>query len=197
MSIVRKVRAVEKLFKTLEKDIQSLQSQTQISCIENCIKCCTTPKIVATSLEFYPLGYHLFMTGKAELYLSKIEQNNNDTICPMLNNLVLPDQRLGCAGYDQRGMICRLFAYNYNENKYGQRKIAACKPLMLAQPEQINKANEILLLKPLGPKASDYYSQLRFIDYWHGSQLYPIAQAIQIAIETILTDSRYRGRKAG
>jgi Fe-S-cluster containining protein len=197
MSIVRKVRAVEKLFKTLEKDIQSLQSQIQISCIENCIKCCTTPKIVATSLEFYPLAYHLFKTGQAELYLAKIEQNSNNAICPLLNNLVLPDQRLGCGQYNQRGMICRLFAYNYNVNKYGQRRIAACKPIMLAQPEEVSKANELLAIKPIGPKASDYYSQLRYIDFWKGSQLYPIAQAIQIAIETILTDSRYRGKKAG
>ena len=197
MSIVRKVRAVEKLFKTLEKDIQSLQSQTQISCIENCIKCCTTSKIVATSLEFYPLAYHLFKTGQAELYLSKIEQNNNNAICPLLNNLVLPDQRLGCGHYDQRGMICRLFTYNYIVNKYGQRKIAACKPIVMTQPEQVNKANELLALNRLGPKASDYYSQLRYIDFWNGSQLYPIAQAIQIAIEAILTDSHYRGKKAG
>jgi Fe-S-cluster containining protein len=197
MSIVRKVRAVEKLFKTLEKDIQSLQYQTQISCIENCIKCCTTSKIVATSLEFYPLAFHLFQTGRAEEYLSKIEQDNNNAICPILNNLALPNQRLGCGQYDKRGMICRLFTYNYRVNKYGQRKIAACKPIMLAQPEQVSNANKILAVKPLGPKASDYYTQLQFIDYWKGSQLYPIAQAIQIAIETILTDSRYRGKKAG
>ncbi|PLX17095.1 MAG: hypothetical protein C0599_14260, partial [Salinivirgaceae bacterium] len=113
------------------------------------------------------------------------------------NNLVLPDQRLGCGHYDQRGMICRLFAYNYTVNKYGQRKLAACKPIMLAQTEQVKEANILLAANPLGPKASDYYSQLRFIDYWHGSQLHPIAQAIQIAIEAILTDSRYRGKKAG
>jgi len=188
MSVVRKVRAVERLFKTLEKDIQSLKDQTHISCIENCIKCCTTPKIMATSLEFFPLAYHLFHTGQAELYLAKIEQMSNHAICPILNNLVVGDDRLGCTFYEQRGLICRLFAYNYNVNKLGQRKIAICKPIALAQPEQVNKANELLAQMPLGPNAGNYYSQLRLIDYNHGQQLYPIADAIQLAIETILSD---------
>jgi hypothetical protein len=66
---------------------------------------------------------------------------------PYLNNLVLPDQRLGCGLYEQRGMICRLFAYNYIVNKYGQRKIAACKPIVMAQPEQVIQANELLATK--------------------------------------------------
>ncbi len=196
MDIVRKARAVEKLFKSLEKDIAKLQSQTGIHCIENCIKCCTTPKIVATALEFYPFALHLYYSGQAESFLATIELINNQTICPVLENLSIDGSRIGCKHYDYRGLICRLFAYNHTTDKYGRRRVAACKSIQLDQPESISKANTILAQKPLGPKASNYYSRLQFIDFTESQQLYPIGEAIRIAIETVVTYFHYRGKKA-
>ncbi len=197
MNIVRQVRAVEKLFKTLDKDIQKLQSQTGISCIENCIKCCTTTKIVATTLEFYPLAYHLYKTGQAEDFIAKIDKSNGSNICPALNCLSFGEIRPGCTQYDHRGLICRLFSYNYSTDKFGRRKIAACKTIRINQPQQLDRTNEILNEKPLGPKASNYYSRLLTIDFNKGQTLYPINDAIRLAIESVLSYFHYRGDKAG
>jgi len=196
MNLIRKVHAVEKLFKKLEKDIQKLQKTTGIHCIDNCIHCCTTSKIVATSLEFYPLAYHLYKTGQAESFIAKIEQINNPIICPSLNNLSINDMRPGCTNYEHRGLICRLFTYNHTTDKYGRRRIAACKAIRLQQPDELTLTNEILAKKPIGPKASNYYSQLQFIDFNEAQRLYPIGEAIRVAIETVLTDFHYRGNTA-
>ncbi len=196
MNIVRKVRAVEKLFKTLEIDIQKLKEQTGVHCISGCILCCTTPKIEATSIEFYPLAYHLCKKGLAESYLSQISQQNDSTLCPMLNTLTVQDIRSGCMHYEQRGLICRIFPYNYYTNKYGVRSIAAFKPIKIEQPAMILKANEILKDKPIGPKASNYYQRLQFIDYYEAEKTYPIGEAIRIAIEKVITYFHYTGKKA-
>ncbi|MBN2669326.1 MAG: YkgJ family cysteine cluster protein [Bacteroidales bacterium] len=196
MSIVRKVRAVERLFKTLEKDIQKLQSKTGIHCLEGCVICCTTPKIMATSIEFYPLAFHLFKTHQAEAILSKIEQNSNISTCPLLSSIIYGENKPGCTFYEQRGLICRLFAYTHQTDKQGKRRIITCKTIKLNQPNEVEIANKILCEKPIGPKASDYYSRLQFIDYQKANQLYPIAEAIKLAIESVLSYYQYRGKKA-
>lgn len=196
MNALAKVRAVERLFKVLDKDIQELRGQTGISCVKNCIKCCTTPHIEATALEFYPLAYYLYKTGQAESILEKIEQINTPSVCPALNNLTTEGTRPGCLFYDHRGLICRLFTYSYSTDKYGRRRLNACKTIRVEQPEQLDKANKIMATKPLGPKASDYYSRLQIIDFYEAQQLYPIGDAVRIAIETILTNMHYKGSQA-
>lgn len=196
MKIQQKVRAVEKLFKTLEKDVQKLQKETGIHCIPNCIHCCTTPRIQATSIEFYPLAYYLYKSGQAEAMMEKIDQLNDTSICPVLNHLSIEGSRPGCGHYAYRGLICRLFSYNYATDKFGRRRISACKPIRLDQPQELDKTNQILLKKPLGPKASAYYSRLQFIDYSEAQRLYPIGEAIKIALETVITYFHYSGKKA-
>lgn len=195
MHIVRKVRAIEKLFKTLEKDVQNLQKHTGIHCVENCIKCCTTPQIKATALEFYPLAYYLYQNGLAEKFLDQIHQIQDASICPVLNQFSVNGSRLGCSNYAYRGLICRLFAYNYHTDKFDRRRIAACKTMKLELPSEIAKANDILLTKPIGPRATNYYQRLQFIDFTEAQNLYPIGDAIRIAVETIVTHFHYRGGK--
>ena len=196
MSIVRKAKIVEKLFLAVDKDIEKLKANTGIHCVENCIYCCTTPGIKATALEFYPLAIHLYKTGQAEQTLDKLAKNANNAVCPILNTLSVDGSRIGCSQYEHRGLICRLFAFNYTTDKNSVRHIAACKAIKIAQPERIEKANLILKQKPLGPKASDYYSRLQFADFSESQNLYPIGQAIQIAIEKVITHHHYRGKKA-
>lgn len=71
-----------------------------------------------------------------------------------------------------------------------------CKIIKAEQPEQLARANNFLENKPLGPKASNYYSRLQIIDFHDAQRLYPIGDAIRIAIETVVTDFHYRGNKA-
>ncbi|MCW3789143.1 YkgJ family cysteine cluster protein [Plebeiibacterium sediminum] len=195
MNIVHTVRAVEKLFESLDKDIRRLQLHTGIHCIENCIHCCTTPRIEATSVEFLPLAYHLYKTGQINEVLNKMEQVNNEYTCPLLNLLSFDGKTIGCNHYIHRGLICRLFSYNYLTNKHGVRKINACKKIQLNQPDQIEKANYLLLTKVICPKASDYYSKLRFISYNEAHHLYPIGKAIRIAIDMVVIYFHYKGKK--
>ena len=128
--------------------------------------------------------------------LKKIEQINDPKICPLLKQFSNNGEPLGCELYHQRGLICRLFSYNYYTNKYGIRLISSCKKIKIEQAEGVTKANEILKLRTIGPKASNYYQRLQFIDYLEAQRLYPIGDAIRIAIETVLTYFDYRGKKA-
>lgn len=196
MKLVRRVRAVEKLFETLDREVQNLKDQTGIHCVQNCIECCTTARITATTVEFLPLAYHLYVNNLAEDFLLRIEQINDPKICPVLDRFSIDGSQIGCRFYAQRGLICRLFAYSHYTNKYDQRMMATCRIIKTEQAHSILKANEILQKKPLGPRATDYYQRLQFIDFNVSQKLYPIGDAIRIAIETIVTHFHYNGRKA-
>ena len=147
-------------------------------------------------MEFYPLAIHLYRTGKAEALLEKIAATNSSSICPMLSTISLDGGKPGCSYYEHRGLICRLFAYNHTTNKYGVRHIAACKAIKINQPDSVLKANLILASKPIGPKASNYYSRLQFVDFTESQNLYPIGEAIRLAVEKVITHHHYRGKKA-
>jgi len=193
MEIERKVSEVEKLYKTLDIEIAELQESTGLYCIENCIKCCITPNIVAMPLEFYPLALHLHKSGQADVVLEKIEKINNPKICPVLGAISVDGSKTGCQQYKYRGLICRLFAYNYRTDKFGNRLISACKPMQIEQAESVTLANTILLSKPLGPKASKYYSQMQTNDLNGVTNFLPIGEAVRIAIETVVTYYHYKG----
>ena len=57
MAIEHKVRLVEELFDRLEKEIAIFQSETHLHCIAGCGKCCSTPEIEASPLEFLPWAF--------------------------------------------------------------------------------------------------------------------------------------------
>jgi len=195
MNIIQMVRGVEKLFESLDKDIKNLQNQTNIHCIESCIRCCTTPKIQATSIEFLPLVYHLYKAGKIGELIEKLDAQNNEYACPVLNILSTDGQRQGCTYYPYRGLICRLFSYNYITDKNGVKKINACKTIHINQSKQVEMANSLLKNETICPKASDYYSKLSFINHEAAHQIYPIGKAIRVAIDMVIIDFRYRGKK--
>ena len=195
MNVLSKVRAVERMYRDLEKDVQKFRNHSKINCVANCVKCCTTSRIETTALEFYPLAYHLYKTGKAEEILEKIEQDSS-SLCPVLNTLSTEETRPGCMFYEQRGLICRLFGDGYSVDKYGVKRLTTCRILKDEFPAMIENANKIIQTNIVGIKSSDYYSKLQAIDFNEAHRLYPIKEAIRIAIETIVTNFYYKGNKA-
>ena len=65
MSIYKKVRAVERVFGQLEKEIREFQEETSLGCLAQCGLCCTKPDIEASIIEFLPFAYHAYKTGTA------------------------------------------------------------------------------------------------------------------------------------
>ena len=74
MSIENKVRQIEHLFDSLEIEITKFKSDSNLHCISGCGKCCTTPYIDASPLEFLPWAFHLFLNHKAEETLNELKK---------------------------------------------------------------------------------------------------------------------------
>lgn len=192
MSIVRKVKSVERLFDRLDLEIKTFQAQSGIHCVSGCGKCCTKPDIEASVLEFLPLAYHWFLEGKAHEMLQRLTEENS-RICIVYAPLSLENQLNGsCSTYRYRGLICRLFGYGAGKDKLGQLRLVTCKIIKEQQIESYKKAVELIRQNQYVPVFSDYYKKLLQIDFRLGGEMLPVNKAIRSAIETVLHHYAYR-----
>lgn len=191
MTLYRKVQAVEKVFRHLEKDVATFQQATSLKCKDACGLCCLKPDIAASPLEFLPLAYHLYKTGSAHEWLEKSSQENRK-VCVSLNTLIGGTNGGFCGNYAYRGMICRLFGFSAMLGKNRAPQLVTCKTIKGEFPEDVQRANQHIKERKPTPIISNYYQQLRSIDTELGQNLMPINKAITEAIKVVLAYYAYR-----
>lgn len=189
MSMEEKAAEVSSLFSRLDAEIAAFQGWSALHCQRGCGKCCFKPDIEATILEFIPFALHLKKEKKAEDWLERLKKSDA-SVCLILN----PTQGGAgmCSQYPHRGLICRLFGYSSRTNKYGQKEIITCQIIKTEQETSFRNAQEALNSGSTIPGMSDYYMQLRGIDFELTKEVYPINLAIRKAIETVLQYYAYR-----
>ncbi len=192
MSIELRVAAVEKLFKKLDNEIISFTSEVDLHCKTGCGKCCTKPDIEASPLEFLPWAFHLYLNGEAENVLEKLKAKNS-SICHIYKPLTLLDNSQGnCSNYPYRGLICRLFGFGANTDKYGKLRLVTCKIIKESQSINFEKASLSIDNGLYVPIFTDYYMNLSQIDFQLGNTIVPINTALKMAIEEVLQYYAYR-----
>lgn len=192
MAIELKVRQVEELFERLETEIATFKSDTKLDCRIGCGKCCSTPEIDASPLEFLPWAFHLFLNGKAEETLLELNDSSISTCYIYRPHAFLEEFNGSCSNYRYRGLICRLFGFAANRDKHGELRLATCKIIKEEQAENYNLAQEAIDNGKQVPIFTDYYMQLTQIDYHLASIILPINQALKMAIEEVLQYYAYR-----
>ena len=188
------VRAVEKVFHDLDEKIGIFQNSTSLKCISGCGKCCFKADIEATILEFLPLAFHYYKSGKALRIYESISENKSP-ICNLLSPVIADPMSGFCSEYRYRGLICRLFGFSARRNKLGFPELFTCKVIKDNQPIEYAAAS-VNIKDGLGiPVVGDYYMKLRSIDPDLGGKTYPINEAILKAFETVM--NYYYFREAG
>ncbi|EPR68458.1 YkgJ family cysteine cluster protein [Cyclobacterium qasimii] len=190
MSIERKVELVEKLFHQLEQESAQFEQASGLGCVAGCGKCCTYPDIEASPLEFLPWAFHLFLNGEAESTLTKLDEAHSLT-CLIYKPLTINGQGR-CSDYKYRGLICRLFGFAANKDKYGHLRLATCKIIKEGQSEHFNATVEAISKGLNVPVFTDYYMQLNQIDFHMGNKILPVNKALKMALEEVLQYYAYR-----
>jgi len=192
MSIESRVKLVEELYKKLDLEIAKFQTQTKIGCIAGCGKCCTTPDIDASPLEFLPWAFHLFLNGEAKNVLDELTKKQ-DFLCHIYQPLSPLDISSGrCGDYQYRGLICRLFGYGAAKDKYGELRLATCKIIKEGQKENFDKSTAAINKGLPVPIFTDYYMNLSQIDFRMGNIIVPVNTALKLALEEVLQYYAYR-----
>lgn len=191
MTLYRKIQAVERVFKGLEKDVAAFKHVTKLECLVGCGKCCSKPDISASPLEFLPFAYHLYKRGLALEYLDRIKDHPNSN-CIVLSPLLIPDKPGFCSEYPYRGLICRLFGFSAALNKYGNPELVTCKSIKETYPNAVEKAKSHIMEGKDTPIMRHYYFKLQSIDGNLCSKLMPINKAIEEALKIVLSYYAYR-----
>jgi Fe-S-cluster containining protein len=190
MSIERRVELVETLFNQLDIESAQFRESSGLNCESGCGQCCTSPEIEASPLEFLPWAFHLFLNGEAEKMLTKIEEANGAT-CVIYKSLSLVNQGR-CSNYKYRGLVCRLFGFAANKDKYGKLRMVTCKIIKEGQLASFNSTNESITKGLKVPIFTEYYMQLYQIDFKLGNLILPINKALKMALEEVLQYYAYR-----
>lgn len=187
--MIRKIKRVQKVLKEASLHTDQFQKISQMGCSPSCSLCCLKKDIFASPLEFLPFAYHLFQNEKAEIFYDELNTRETNSICGVFTPVSLSGW--GCAEYEHRGLICRLFGYSTSPDKMNQKRMVSCKTLKETPAyQQLKQAN---LLK--APSFPDYYMKLAAIDWQLANESLPINQAIKQAIELVVTYFSYRGGK--
>jgi uncharacterized protein len=189
VSLIEKVQAIEAVFHDLDEAIAAFQSWSTLHCKFGCGKCCFKPDIEATTLEFLPFAYHLYLNNLATEWLDKIN-SSSETICHILS----PTQSGAglCSDYQYRGLICRLFGYSARTNKHSEKELVTCQIIKTEQHAAFAAAEQKVLDNASVPVMSNYYMRLHSIDPELARDFYPINTAIKKALETVLHYYAYR-----
>ncbi|MFT7114675.1 MAG: Fe-S-cluster containining protein [Candidatus Azotimanducaceae bacterium] len=190
MTLERKVQLVENLFQQLEQDSAQFQKSSGISCVAGCGKCCTHPDIEASPLEFLPWALHLYLNDEAEKTLVKLNETQSTT-CFIYQPLSSLNQGR-CSSYKYRGLICRLFGYAANTDKYGALRLATCKIIKEGQTDKFDETSKAINNGLKVPVFTEYYMQLNQIDFFLGNQILPVNKALIMALEEVLQYYAYR-----
>ena len=190
MSIERRVQLVESLFNKLEQESIQFNKSSGIRCVSGCGKCCTSPSIEASPLEFLPWAFHLFLNGEAEKTLAILNTRKSST-CFIYKPLSIVNHGR-CSTYKYRGLICRLFGFAANTDKYGNLRLATCKIIKEGQADQYNTISEAITNGVYIPVFTEYYMQLNQIDFNLGNIILPVNKALKMALEEVLQYYAYR-----
>lgn len=190
MSIERRVQLVENLFSKLEQETAQFQKSSKLSCVSGCGKCCTYPNVEASPIEFLPWAFHLFLNGEAEKTINQLNKTQSST-CLIYKPLSVINQGR-CSNYKYRGLICRLFGFAANTDKYGNLRLATCKIIKEGQANNYNSTAEAITKGLYVPIFTEYYMQLNQIDFNLGNIILPINKALKMALEEVLQYYAYR-----
>ncbi len=191
MSLYRKVRAVEKVFGQLEKEVATFQKATGMHCVSGCGFCCRKPDINATPLEFLPLAWHLHMEGTSLEFYDSLKNESGTSLCALFRPFENSDTGGKCSNYSGRGLICRLFGFTAARNKHGEARLVTCRIIKENQIGEYNRALDLLNTKKV-VFMRDYYFKLSCIDPELGRTMMPVNEAIKSALEVVMAYYAYR-----
>ncbi|WP_299223496.1 YkgJ family cysteine cluster protein [uncultured Aquimarina sp.] len=200
MSIERKVQLVENLFSKLEQETAQFEQSSGLCCVSGCGKCCTYPNVEASPIEFLPWAFHLFLNGEAENTIIQLNKTKSLT-CLIYKPLSIINQGR-CSNYKYRGLICRLFGFAANTDKYGNLRLATCKIIKEGQADKYNSTADAITKGLYIPIFTEYYINLNQIDFKLENIILPINKALKMALEEVLHYYAYRsflrlGKKCG
>jgi len=176
-----------------ELDARTAQFRTVsgLQCPIGCGSCCLSDKVEATVLELLPLAISIMGSDAGDRLLQRLSDPGLAAHCVLYD----PEGREGnCGAYAHRGVVCRLFGFAGNLDRYRVPRLAACKVMRAENPKMVARAETLIELEPtLLPIFSEAGIRLSAMDPGLGARRMPINDAIREALVKVEVMRLYTG----
>jgi Fe-S-cluster containining protein len=178
------LRRIHGIYREYDRHIRSFQMATGIGCPDRCGICCQSRAVEATILECLPLACEVFKKGKEEEILLAIEEKTDqgDLSCV----LYAPDQGQPgngrCTYYDYRPLVCRLFGFAAQRNKFGEEVLCLCGVVKKGAPAK-SIAAQTASHQIHAPVFQDSFMRIASLHPGLGPRLLPINMALKQSLE--------------
>ena len=170
------------LYQTEAQRFSEAQNKTGMACPPTCGKCCQVPTVEASVFEMLPMAYTLVEKGLAESVLDKIKTSQTD-LCVMFEPSSSDPVQGRCGQYQDRPMVCRIFAVGSRIDKYQQAEAIICRELKTLYPSQAQECQGQAQQLPLMTEA---FQRLAEIDPRSLHERLRISLALGTALEKVL-----------
>ena len=187
-----KVKALKSLFGELDRDIERFRHKAGILCPEGCGHCCENARVETTELEMLPLAFELVNSGEAERFYNAADKLDYEGRCVFYESDPDLPGRGRCGRYELRPLICRLFAFSGNADKYGRTRLIVCGVIKDADPEGARKAIELVengRIKP--PIMAAYVMKSSLADPELSRAQLPINLALKRAVDRVWLHQKF------
>lgn len=181
MELVELAQTISLKYAEVSKVFNEFQQKTNLLCPEGCGKCCFKPDIACAPYELLPLALYLLKTNRAEIFLEKATQAQNDR-CILLE---ISDEEKGkgrCSEYQFRPFICRAFGVSARHGKKDNIDYSICRVLK----ENDSFAPQFSFTQEEIPFIEIWKKQLEALDPRLAEKEIPINQGLVILLEKVL-----------
>ena len=164
----------------MSDSFSSYQSSTGWNCLPSCGKCCLNPEVDASILEMIPMAYSIYLEGKLDEWLDKLQTTKQEHCIVYEQGLKEGEGK--CGRYNDRPSLCRMFGVSGHYNKQHEISLSVCK---LIKEKYKLFDQELKGSKQETPMMADWSMKLASINPQLIQDKMPINKALLGALEKV------------
>ena len=185
-----KARRLKEIYRSIDRETARFKAASGILCPSPCGQCCVNSNVEASELEMLPLAFELVRRGKADEWYGKAEAKNFEGQCVFYSSNDIYGQ---CRYYAFRPLVCRLFGYAGNRDKYGRQHLVTCARIKREHSLLIETVFEKIADDALKvPMMSDMVMRVSSVDPVMTRETLPINMAFKKAVERVSLSEKFR-----
>lgn len=189
-----KSRRLSEIYRRLDQATAAFKAASGLKCLTPCGQCCFSSTVEATELEMIPMAFDLIRRGTADGWYKRAEESKFEGRCVFYSS---SDGYGKCCSYALRPLVCRLFGFAGNRDKYGRPRLVTCGLIKKEDPHAVELVLEKVAQGGLDvPMMSDLVMRVSSIDPAMSRESLPINTAFKKAVERISLNRKFAGESS-
>jgi len=184
-----KADRVTGIYRLADKSTAVFRKASSLSCPAVCGECCLNPTLEVSELEMIPLACELLRLGKVDEWYKRAQAVNFEGRCIFYTS----DNGCGkCRVYPFRPLVCRLFGFSGNNDKYGRPRLVTCGRLKQVYAGGIEQVLERVANRDLKvPLMADFAMRVSSVSPDIAKNSVPINMAFRKAVERVELNQKF------